>query len=142
VALKRTFGAQNQIKCLATESIEGSALSLQSIDNIHGSDSLPLGVLSVGDSVTNNILQEHLENSSGLLINEARDTLDSSSASKTTNGRLGDALDVVTQNFTMTLSTTLSKSLSSFTTSGHVDASLSMLFERILPPTACCLFIY
>jgi hypothetical protein len=38
-----------------------------------------------------------LENTPSLLVNEARDTLDTTTASKTTNGRLGDALDVVTQ---------------------------------------------
>jgi hypothetical protein len=47
--------------CLTTESIEGSALSLEGIDNIHGSDSLPLGVFSVGDSITDDILKEDLE---------------------------------------------------------------------------------
>lgn len=35
-----------------------------------GLTSLPLGVLSVGDRVTNNVLKEDLENTSGLLVNE------------------------------------------------------------------------
>ena len=45
---------------LTSESVESTTLSLQSIDNIHGSDSLPLDVLRVGDSVADNILQKHL----------------------------------------------------------------------------------
>ncbi len=53
---------------LTTEFVEGSALPLQSIDDIHSSDSLPLGVLSVGDSITDDILKENLEDTSGLLI--------------------------------------------------------------------------
>ncbi len=68
--------------CLTTESIEGSALPLLSIDNIHSGDSLPLGVLSVGDSITDDVLKENLEDTSGLLIDEARDTLDTTTASQ------------------------------------------------------------
>jgi hypothetical protein len=46
-------------------------LPLQSIDDIHSGDSLPLGMLSVGDSITDDILKENLEDTSGLLIDEA-----------------------------------------------------------------------
>ena len=45
---------------LTAESVEGTSLSLQCVDHIHGSDSLPLGMLSVGDGVADDILQEHL----------------------------------------------------------------------------------
>ena len=45
---------------LSTEAIQGTSLPLQGIDNIHGSDSLPLGVLSVGDGIPDDILQEDL----------------------------------------------------------------------------------
>ena len=45
---------------LTSESVQGSALSFQSIDNVHGSDSLPLGVLGVGDGISDDVLQEHL----------------------------------------------------------------------------------
>ncbi len=57
MALKRTFDVQNRIRCLATETIEGSALPLQSIDDIHGGDGLPLSMLGVGDSITDDIAQ-------------------------------------------------------------------------------------
>ena len=47
--------------CLTSESVQSFALSLQSIDDIHGSDSLPLGMLSVGDSITDDIFQKNLQ---------------------------------------------------------------------------------
>jgi hypothetical protein len=55
-------------KRLTTETIQSAALSLEGVDNVEGSDSLALGVLSVGDSVTNDTLQEGLQNTTGLLV--------------------------------------------------------------------------
>ncbi len=63
-----------RIKSLTTESVEGSALPLEGIVDIHGGDSLPLGVFSVGDGITDDVLKEDLEDTSGLLIDEVRDT--------------------------------------------------------------------
>ena len=45
----------------ASEAVESSPLPLESVDDVHGSDSLPLGVLGVGHSVTDDVLQEHLQ---------------------------------------------------------------------------------
>ena len=42
------------------KSVQSPALPLQGIDNVHSSDSLPLGMLSVGDGIADDILQEHL----------------------------------------------------------------------------------
>ena len=109
--------------CLTSESVQGASLAFQGVDNIHGGDCLPLGVLSVCDSITDDVLEEHLEDTSGLFVDESRDTLDTTSASKTTDGGLGDTLDVITQDFAMTLSASLSESLSSFTTARHVFSS-------------------
>ena len=109
---------------LTSESVQGASLPLESIDNIHGGDGLPLGVFGVGDSIPDDVLEEHLEDSTGLLIDEAGDTLDSSTASQTPDGRLGDSLDVVSQHLTVTLGASLSESLSSFATSGHVAGLL------------------
>ena len=110
---------------LTSESVQGASLPLESIDNIHGSDGLPLGVFGVGDSIPDDILKENLEDSTGLFIDESRDTLDSSTTSQTPDGGLGDALDVVSQHLTVTLGASLSESLSSFASSGHV-AGLSV----------------
>ena len=110
-------------------------MPLQGIDDIHGGDSLPLGMLSVGDSVTDDVLKENLEDTSGLLIDEARDTLDTTSASQTADGGLGDALDVITQDLAVTLGASLSESLASFASTSHVEFSLSVEF-RMMPNSA------
>merc|ERR1712098_86879 len=103
------------IACLTTESVEGAALPLEGIDNIHSGDGLPLGVFSVGDGITDDVFQENLEDTSGFFVDQARDTLDTTTTSQTTDGGFGDTLDVITQDFAMTLGASLSESLSSFT---------------------------
>ena len=45
-------------------------------------------MLSVGDGVTNDILQEDLEDTTSLLVDETRDTLDTATAGKTADGGL------------------------------------------------------
>ena len=131
-----------EMQRLAAESVEGTSLTLQGVDDIHRGDGLSLGVLCVGDGVTDHILQEDLQNATGLLVDEARDTLDTTSASETTDGWLGDTLDVITQHLPVTLGATLSETLSSFTTSRHdvlllinskeLNASLSSPLPYIL----------
>ena len=106
---------------LTSESVEGASLPLESIDNIHGGDSPPLGMFGVGDGIPDDVLKENLEDSTGLLIDKSRDTLDSSTASQPSDGGLGDSLDVVSQHLAVTLGASLSESLSSFTTSSHVE---------------------
>jgi hypothetical protein len=112
-------------KFLTSESVESAALTLEGIDNIHGGDSLPLGMFGVGDGITDDVLKEDLEDTSGLLIDEARDTLDTSTASQSADGGLGDALDVITQHFAMTLGASLAESFASFSSSGHVECFLA-----------------
>ena len=104
---------------LSAESVESASLSLEGVDDVHSGDSLSLGVLAVGDGVTDDVLKEDLQNSTGLFIDESGDTLDSTTASKTTDSWLGDSLDVVAKNFAMALGTSFSESFSSFSTSGH-----------------------
>jgi hypothetical protein len=65
---------------LAAEAVEGASLPLEGVDDVHGGDGLPLGVLGVGDGVTDHVLQEHLQHAAGLLVDEARDALDSAAA--------------------------------------------------------------
>ena len=101
---------------LTSESVEGTSLAFQGVDNVHGGHCLPLGVLGVGDGIPDHILEEYLQHSSGLFVDQSRDTLDSTSASQTTDGGLGDTLDVISQHLPVTLSAPLSQSLSSFTT--------------------------
>ena len=80
---------------LAAEAVEGAALALESVDDIHRRDGLPARVLRVGDRVADHVLQEDLEHAAGLLVDEARDALDAATASQAADGGLGDALEVV-----------------------------------------------
>ena len=125
VALKRADSITQMWRastgCLTAETIERAALTLECVDDVHGSDGLALGVLGVGDCVADHVLEEHLEDTAGLLVDEAGDTLHSTAASQTADGGLGDALDVIAKNFAMTLGASLAESLSSFAATGHVD---------------------
>ena len=94
-------------------------MTLQSVDDVHGGDGLSLGMLGVGDGITDDILEEHLEDAAGLFVDEARDTFDTASTRETTDGGLGDTLDVITQHFAMTFGASLSEALSSFAASRH-----------------------
>lgn len=96
---------------LTTETVKGAALSLESVDNVQRGDGLALGVLSVGDGVTDDTLEEGLEDSAGLLVDHGRNTLDTATTSETSDGGLGDTLNVVTENLAVTLGTTLAETL-------------------------------
>ena len=102
---------------LSTESVKSSALSLESVDDVESGDSLSLGVLGVGDGIADDVLEEDLEDTSGLFVDQTRDTLDTASSSKSSNGGLGDSLDVITKDLSVTLGASLSESLSSFASS-------------------------
>ena len=108
--------------CLTAETVQSASLALQGVDNVHGSDGLSLGMFGVGNSVTDHVLQENLENTAGLFVDETGDTLHTTTASQTTDGGLGDPLDVVTKDFPVALSASLSETLASFSTSRHVDS--------------------
>ena len=43
-------------------------MALEGVDDVERGDSLALGVLGVGDSVTDDTLEEGLENTAGLLV--------------------------------------------------------------------------
>lgn len=104
---------------LTSESVQGTSLTLQGIDDVHGSDGLALGVFRVGDGIADDVLKEDLEHAAGLLVDQAGDTLDTATTGQTANGRLGDALDVITEYLTMTLGASLTESLASFSSTRH-----------------------
>jgi len=54
---------------LTTESVKGAALTLECVDDVEGCDGLALGVLGVGDCVTDDTFEEGLEDSAGLFVN-------------------------------------------------------------------------
>jgi hypothetical protein len=93
-----------------------TALALESVDNIERCDSLSLGVLSVCDSITDDTLEEGLEDTAGFFVDHGGDTLDTTTTSETADSGLGDTLDVVTQDLAVTLGTTLAETLSTFAT--------------------------
>ena len=105
---------------LASETVEGLALTLEGVDDVHGRHSLAAGMLGVGDRVTDDVLEEDLEDTTGLFVDETRDALHTTTTGETTDGGLGDSLDVVTKHLAMTLGATLSESLSSFSAARHV----------------------
>ena len=77
----------------AAEAVESAALSLESVDNVESGDGLSLGVLSVGDGVTDDVLQEGAEDGAGLLIDVGGDSLDTTTTGKSADSGLGDAED-------------------------------------------------
>lgn len=62
------------MRCLTTETVKGAALSLQGVDNVQRCDGLALCVLGVGDGVTDDALEEGLQDGAGLLVDHCRRT--------------------------------------------------------------------
>ena len=56
-------------------------------------------------------LKEYLEDTTGLLIDEATNTLHTTTTGEAADSRLGDTLDVVTKDLAVALSTTLPETL-------------------------------
>ena len=112
MVLRRTVGlllkSKSSANDLSTKSVQGASLALQSVDNIHGGDCLALGVLGVGDGITDNILKEYLQDTTGLLVDKSGDTLDTTTASQTADSGLGDTLDVIPKDLAMALGAPLS----------------------------------
>merc|ERR1719228_2692977 len=83
------------------------------------SNSLTFGMFGVSNSIANDILQKHLQDSSSLFVDQTRNPLHSTSSSKTSYSRLRDALDVVTQHLPMPLCTSLTQTFATLTTASH-----------------------
>ncbi|KAF7801846.1 histone H4 [Senna tora] len=94
-----------------SESIQGPPLPLERIHHIHGCHRLPPGMLRVGHRIANHVLQEDLEHSASLLIDQAADSLDVSSSCQSPSRRLHDSLNVVVKNLAMPLRSSLSAAL-------------------------------
>ena len=77
----------------SSETVESSTLSLEGIDDVESGDGLSLGVFSVGDRVSDDVLEERSEDSSGLLIDVRADSLDTTSTCESSDSGLGDAHD-------------------------------------------------
>ena len=53
---------------LAAEAVEGLALALEGVDDVHGGNRLAASVLGISDGVTDDIFEEHLEDATRLLV--------------------------------------------------------------------------
>lgn len=73
-------------------------------------------MLGVGDCVTDDGLQEGLEDTAGLLVDHGGDTLDTATASQTADGGLGDTLDVVAQDLAVALGAALAETFTALAT--------------------------
>ena len=102
---------------LSAEAVECLSLAFQGVDNVEGSDGLSLGVFGVGDGVSNDIFKEDLEYATGFFVNQTRDTFDTTTSGKTSNGWFGDTLDVITKYLSVPFGTSLSETFSSFAAS-------------------------
>lgn len=122
------------------KAVQCTTLSLQRIHDIHGRDSLALGVLRVRDRISDNVLEEHLQDTTGFLIDETRDPLDTTTTCQTTNRRLGDALDIVAQHLSVTLGTSLPQTLASFAATRH-DVLVLLSTQRMPVFAALSLYI-
>jgi hypothetical protein len=77
---------------LAAKAVKGATLTLESVDYVEGGNCLAFGMFSVGDSNTNDVFKEDFEDTTGFFVDEARNTLDTTTTSQTTNSRLGNTL--------------------------------------------------
>jgi hypothetical protein len=102
-----------------TKTIESPSLTLQGIDNVHGRDSLATGMFRVGHGIPDDILEEDLEDAAGFLVDQSADALHSTAASEATDRRLGDALDVITEDLAMALGSSFSEAFAAFASPGH-----------------------
>jgi len=106
---------------LSAEAVQGAALSLEGVHDVKSGHGLAASVLSVGHGIADHVLEEHLQDAAGLLVDEARDALHATSARQSADSRLGDALDVVSQDLSVSLGSALAQSLASFSSARHVD---------------------
>lgn len=65
-------GDEESRRCLTTETVEGTSLPLEGVDDVERGDGLALGMLSVGDSITDDALEEGLEDTTGLFVDHCR----------------------------------------------------------------------
>ena len=105
---------------LATKAVDGASLALEGVDDVHGGDGLAAAVLGVGDGVADDVLQEGLEDLTGLLVDVAVDALDTTTAGQAADGGLGDSGNVVAQDLAVALGASLAESLTSLAASSHV----------------------
>jgi len=121
-----------KVSRLAAKAVERAALALECVDNIHGGDGLAASVLGVGHGIADDVLEENLEDTAGLLVDQTRDTLDATTTSQAADSRLGDALDVVAEHLAVALGAALAETLAALATSRHdlLSADIIKVYSR------------
>merc|ERR1719499_1262270 len=98
-----------------------SSLTLQGINHIKRRYSLSPCVLCVCDRISNHLLKKLLKDTSRFIVYQSGDTLHASTSRKTSNRWLRNTLDVISQDFSVTLGTSLAKTFATFSSSkSHV----------------------
>ena len=64
-------------------------------------------------------INRYLKDTTSLLVDQTRDTFDTSATSQTADGRLGYSLDVVTKDLPVTLGSSFSKTFTSLASARH-----------------------
>lgn len=106
---------------LTSEPVDSLALTLESINDIERGDRLPSCMLRVCDRIPDDILEEHLQDTTRLFVDQAGDTLDTTTTGQTTNSGLSHALDVVSQDLAVTLGAAFAQTFASLTSTRHID---------------------
>ena len=77
------------------ETVHGLALSLERVDDVLGGDGLALRVVGVDERVTDDDVEEGLQDLAGLRVDGGGDSLHAASARETSDRGLGDAREDV-----------------------------------------------
>ena len=92
---------------------------LEGVHDVERGDGLALGGFAVGHGITDDVLEEDLEDTTGFFVDQAGDALDTTTASQTADDRLGDTLDVIPENLAVTLGAAFAQTFTSFSTTCH-----------------------
>ena len=95
MALKRAVFWVGLKRCLSTETVEGSSLPFEGVDDVQSGDGFSFGVFGVGNGIPDDVLEEDLENTAGFFVDKTRDPLDTTSSRETPDSGFGDTLDVI-----------------------------------------------
>jgi hypothetical protein len=76
-------------------------------------------MLSVSHGISDDVLEEVPQHASNFFVDITTDSLHAPSTGQPPNGRLDNALDVLSHNLSMTLGTTITKTFPTFASAGH-----------------------
>eukprot|EP00274_Cyanoptyche_gloeocystis_P001399 CAMPEP_0196656520 /NCGR_PEP_ID=MMETSP1086-20130531/17483_1 /TAXON_ID=77921 /ORGANISM="Cyanoptyche gloeocystis , Strain SAG4.97" /LENGTH=85 /DNA_ID=CAMNT_0041989293 /DNA_START=1004 /DNA_END=1258 /DNA_ORIENTATION=- len=76
-------------------------------------------MLGVGNSIADDVLKEDFEYSTSFVIDKTGDALHTTTASESADSRLGNALDIIAEDFPVTLGAALAEALATLSTAGH-----------------------